>query len=105
MPFEPLRLVSTDELESIHNASLRVLSEIGMEVLSPSVRERCRQAGAAVETDGERIRFDPVLVESLIGNAPSSFTLHARNPEHHVRIGDGIVNFSNATTPPNSTDL
>ena len=32
----------------------------------------------------------PTLVESKIGLAPQSFTLHARNPERNVEIGGAL---------------
>jgi trimethylamine--corrinoid protein Co-methyltransferase len=37
-PFAPTRLISDDELESIHLASLRVLKEIGVDVLHDEAR-------------------------------------------------------------------
>ena len=42
----PVELVSADELESIHEASLTILEEIGMDVLLPEAREIYRAAGA-----------------------------------------------------------
>ena len=74
------RLLSSDELESIHLGSLRVLSEIGMDFLDADAREILRAAGATVEPDSQRVRFDPAMVTELIRTAPSQFTLHARNP-------------------------
>ena len=45
----PTEVISADELESIHVASLRVLSEIGMDFLDPDAREVLQAAGAQVE--------------------------------------------------------
>ena len=42
----PVELVSADELESIHEAALTILEEIGMDVLLPEAREIYRAAGA-----------------------------------------------------------
>ena len=57
--YRPTEVVSADELESIHVASLRILAEIGMDFLDPESRELLAAAGADVEPDGERVRFDP----------------------------------------------
>ena len=38
IPLAPTRLISDDELESIHLASLRVLKEIGVDVLHDGAR-------------------------------------------------------------------
>ncbi|MEQ9245250.1 MAG: trimethylamine methyltransferase family protein, partial [Nitratireductor sp.] len=47
-PFTPTRIVSEDELEAIHLASLRVLSEIGVEVLHDEARAIMKAHGADV---------------------------------------------------------
>ena len=48
LPFPPLDLLSADQIESIHETSLQVLREIGMEVMLPEARDRLRAAGAEV---------------------------------------------------------
>lgn len=97
--FAPVAVVSDDELESIHRASLQVLDEIGLDVLNEEARKRLQAAGASVE--GDRVRFAPELVEELISSAPSSFTLHAVNPERSVSIGGDAVVFTAVASPPN----
>ena len=105
MTYGPTSVVSADELESIHVASLRVLSEIGMDFLDPDAREILRGAGAHIEPDSQRVRFEPGMVEELIKTAPSEFTLHARNPAYDVRIGGDWVAFGTVGSPPNVADL
>lgn len=39
MRYEPTKVLSDDELESIHHASLRILSDYGMDFLDPDARE------------------------------------------------------------------
>ena len=58
-----MQLVSSDEVEAIHHASLQVLSEIGMDFTLPEARDLLKSAGAQV--DGERVRFDPAMIEGL----------------------------------------
>jgi trimethylamine--corrinoid protein Co-methyltransferase len=101
--FPPMQLISADEIESIHHTSLRVLAEIGMDFALPEARELLRKAGASV--DGERVRFDPALVEELIKTAPSRFTFHARNPENHLEIGGPAIAFGTVASPPNCSDM
>ena len=104
-PYEPTRAVSDDELEAIHRASLRVLAETGMDFLDPDAREHLRQAGAHIEDGAERVRFDPEMVEEVIRTVPAEFTLHARNPERHLRIGGSWTAFGTVGSPPNVADL
>ena len=89
--------------KSIHQASLKVLSEIGMDFTLPEARDMLKAAGAKVE--GERVRFDPAMIEELISPAPSEFTFHARNPENSQRIGGNTMAFGTVASPPNSSDM
>src|SRR3954453_2925190 len=101
--FPAMEIVSGDELEAIHRASLRVLEEIGMDFTLPEARELLRKAGAKVE--GERVRFDRGMVEELIRSAPPRFTFHARNPANTLEIGGGDIVFGTVGSPPNSSDM
>ncbi len=104
-PYAPTEAVSADELEAIHLASLTVLEEIGLDVLEEEAREILRAGGADVEADGERVRIDRGLVESVIGLAPREFTLHARNPDHSVRIGGAWCAYCAVASAPNVADM
>ena len=101
-PFEPTRLVSDDELESIHQASLTVLRDVGMDFLHPIACEMWTEAGADV--DGERVRFDPELVTDLVGRAPAEFTVHAPNPARDLHVGGDSVVFTSVASAPNVAD-
>jgi trimethylamine---corrinoid protein Co-methyltransferase len=102
--YQPTEVVSADELESIHLASLRVLEELGMDFLEPESRELLRAAGASVQPDSQRVRFDRAMVEERIRTAPSSFTLHAPNPAHDLEIGGNWTAFGSVASAPNVYD-
>ena len=103
-PFPPLDLVSKDELESIHQAALTVLKEIGIDILHDGARAILKDAGADVDPASQRVRFDPALVEARIGLAPGTFTLHARNPARSLAIGGRHVAFGSVASAPNAFD-
>jgi trimethylamine--corrinoid protein Co-methyltransferase len=103
-PLAPTRLISDDELESIHLASLRVLREIGVDVLHEEARRIMKAHGADVREGSERVRFDADLILELISHCPSEFTLHARNPAHNVRFGGDNVIFTMMASAPNCSD-
>lgn len=102
--YRPTEVVSADELESIHVASLRVLEEIGMDFLDAEARELLRSAGARVEPGSERVRFDRAMVEERIRTAPTSFTLHAPDPAHDLEIGGDWIAFGSVASAPNVYD-
>jgi trimethylamine---corrinoid protein Co-methyltransferase len=101
--FPPTNIISADEIESIHQSSLKVLAEIGMDFLDAEARDMWRKAGAKVE--GERVRFDPALLEELMSHCPSEFTVHARNPENNMQIGGNNMSFGTVGSPPSCHDV
>jgi trimethylamine--corrinoid protein Co-methyltransferase len=104
-PYRPQEVFSADQIEAIHAASLVVLQEIGINFLLPEACELWRRAGAAVEGDGPRVRFEAGLIENLIGSLPERFTLHARNAERHLELGGDAVAFAVVSSAPNVSDL
>ena len=88
--YQPVAVATDEQLEAIHQASLKVLAETGLRVLLPQARRIMSEAGAEVGST-EQVRFDPDLIMEKIATV-SEFTLHARNPEHSVILGgDNVV--------------
>ena len=103
--YPPIAMLSVDELESIHIASLRLLSEIGMEVMHDESRGLLKAAGADVDESTQRVRFDPAMIEEKIKTVPSSFTLQARNPARNLSVGDGSLIFAATGGPAFAHDI
>lgn len=101
----PFSILSDDHIESIHRAAHKILAEIGMTVLCPTARRTFKEAGFDVDNDTNRVRFDCDGVEGLIAKAPSSFTLHARNPDKNLQIGDGHAAFTSVGGPVYVMDM
>ncbi len=104
--YAPTEIVSADELESIHLASLHVLEEIGMDVLCPESRAIFKQAGAIVSDDDEdpRVRVGRDIILNAISTLPSEFMLHATNPEHSLHIGGNWIALGSVASAPNVFD-
>jgi trimethylamine---corrinoid protein Co-methyltransferase len=100
--FAPVRLLSDDQIETIHRAALDLLEEIGMDILYPEARQILAGAGAIVA--GERVRIGRDIIEAAIGTAPEEFTFHARNPSRSIRIGGDWIAFAPVGGPPNCSD-
>lgn len=104
-PYRPLEILSSDQIETIHLASLRILAEVGLEVLGDRAIDLLVRAGAQVDRASRRVRLDPAMVEETIVSAPSEFRLHARNPARHVEIGGRNLVFTSVGGPAFVTDL
>ena len=99
----PVDVASADELEAIHEASLRLLRDTGIAVLHDEAREMMERAGAEIGKDGIRVHFSPELIEQLISTVPSQFILHARNPAHNIVIGGDPLSFFFIASGPNAS--
>ena len=104
IPFEPVKFVSDDELETIHEASLRVLEDIGLDVLHDEARRIMAEAGADIVAGSQRVRFDRAMIMEFMAHCPSQVTLHARNPAHNVEIGGDNLVFAQMASAPNCSD-
>ncbi|MDK1387279.1 trimethylamine methyltransferase family protein [Sinorhizobium sp. 8-89] len=93
-------VLSEDALESVHDASLTILEEIGMDIILPEARDRMKAAGADVTPGTDRVRFDRGLIMEMVASAPAAFTMHARNPARNVEIGGNNLVFAQIASAP-----
>lgn len=99
-----MEVLTADQIEAIHLTSLRILKELGIELMSPRARDIMRAAGAEVDDVSGTVRIDPDLVEKALATAPSSFTLTPRNRARAVTFGGDRINFGLVAGPPNVHD-
>jgi trimethylamine--corrinoid protein Co-methyltransferase len=104
-PYRPVEILSADQVEAIHVASLRILDEIGMEVLGARALDALAGAGARVDRATRMVRLDPGQMESLVALVPREFRLHARNPERDVVFGGTNLVFCAVGGPAFVSDL
>ncbi len=93
-PMPPLELVGEAGVQQIHDASMRVLEENGIEFLDEEALDLWAAAGAEVNRKTSRVRMARELVLDLVAKAPQRFTWHARNPAHTVTVGDNRLLFA-----------
>ncbi|MAZ02878.1 MAG: methyltransferase [Sneathiella sp.] len=103
--FKPVEILSEDQIEDIHNATMDILENIGIMVRLPRAREILKNAGQKVDEDKQIVYFDRGFVMEAISHAPSEFTMHAPNPECDLDIGGKNLVFSMVASTPNATDL
>ena len=103
-PYPPLEPLSSDQLGAIHEASMTVLEDYGIEVLSERVRASFRGAGARVDDSHGIVRPDRELVLDLVALAPGSFSLTPRNPNRQLEVGGAHIHFGMVSGPPNVHD-
>lgn len=84
---QPLEFLSTSDIEAIHQASMEILSNIGIHFPHPEALDTFKKHGYKVED--QLVFLEEKQILEVIKDIPSKFTIQARNPEHNVIIGDG----------------
>ncbi len=89
-----LDILSPEDVEKIHESSLRIIESTGVRFPSEKALDIWRSHGAAVEEDSMIVKASGRLIEDAIRQAPSVYTLASRNPAldlpldgNHVYIG------------------
>lgn len=100
----PAELLSVDQVEAIHEASMYILENLGIEVMSPRALDLLRTAGASVDYSDRSVRLDRYLVSETLARVPAGFVLRTRNPEREVHLGGNVINFTLVAGPPNVHD-
>ncbi|MCA9942926.1 MAG: trimethylamine methyltransferase family protein [Anaerolineales bacterium] len=88
-----LNIVSEELINQILDEAKRILSEIGIEVRGPALRQRLLDYGLKLDAAGERVLFPADVVDWAIKAAPASFTLYNRDGEPHAELGGDKVHF------------
>ena len=84
--FGRLVLLSDDEIASIHEASLKILLEIGIKVGSKKVQSLLAENGAKVDASRSIVKIPSSLVEEAIKKAPKEMVLCGRNPKFDLEL-------------------
>ena len=96
-------LLDAEGIEIIHENSMTILEEIGVEFRDDDALERWRAAGAKVSDS--RVRIPRELAMATLALAPSEFTQHARNPERNIVVGGRNTVFAPTYGSPFVRDL
>jgi len=94
-----LNVLSRDDLEQIHLATLDVLWNIGLQVKSANARKIFGDNGCAVDEKTEIVKIPANLVEDAIQSTPATYRAHAIDPKNDYVAGGkktGFVNFGEA---------
>ena len=101
--FAPLQALDEEQLEFIHDISLRIVEEEGVEVMGDQALAHFREAGATVDDKGV-VRMDRALLLDAVSKAPESFEVQTRNPEQTLCVGGDVINFGLVSGTPNVHD-
>ena len=93
-----LNVLNNEEIEAIHQATLRVLNETGVILTQLEGRSFLLDNGAKAE--GDRVFLPPDLVEKALSHCVSQVPVRGRNGKVEV-LGDGSLHWHNLGGAPN----
>ncbi len=104
-PFPPIDVLSAEDVERIHDASMTILEDVGMRILDVEARRILEIAGFRHDADEELIRFDRDGVMELVAQAPAIATVRGYDPTKRVEMGGNAVAFAALGGAPFFSDL
>ncbi|MBC8496036.1 MAG: trimethylamine methyltransferase family protein, partial [Chloroflexi bacterium] len=84
--------LSPTDIQAIHDSSMRLLSEVGMQFPDDKALAIFKKHG--VKTNGLAVYLSEDQVMKSIASVPSQFTICARNADRDVIVGDGVPVFA-----------
>lgn len=90
-----LGMFTSDEMDSIHNATLEVLEHTGILIGCPEARQSLVNAGAKLAKDEEIVRIPQWMIEDALCAAPQTLLLAGRSRERDVLLDSSRVMFTN----------
>lgn len=84
-----LRILSDEDMQKIHNASLSILENTGMLIDHHEARNRLQEAGAKVNHESKIVKFPPELVKKSLESIPRTLTYAGRNLENDMILKAG----------------
>ena len=80
-------VLSPQEIQQIHAASMQVLSTVGVKVDYPVAHQIFASFGARVDRATQSVRIPEELVMQAIAKAPRSFNLHGADGKFNLQVG------------------
>jgi trimethylamine--corrinoid protein Co-methyltransferase len=89
-----ITLLSRDEIEDIHNASLEILENPGLEIESKRALDILKEVGGNVNYEKKRATIPRDLVKKALEKAPKTLTYGARNPKNSFLLDKREIHFT-----------
>ena len=81
-----LNLLSQDEIETIHESSIKILETAGIRTMSHKALDILRDAGAKVDYDKNHATIPRAIVEEALKRTSKTITYCARNPRYDILL-------------------
>jgi trimethylamine--corrinoid protein Co-methyltransferase len=87
-------VLTPEQIARIHETSLAILAEVGVEVPHAEMLGRFADAGAGVDFKLQRVRIPPELVARSVAQAGKRFAIYGRDISKQAAFGEGRRNYN-----------
>ena len=92
------------QVRQVHQASLEILSDVGLVVRNEKAQRRFAEHGAKVDFDTGLTRLPPELVQRYLAMVPATITLRGRDPRFDVSFPRESPVIATASSAPDIID-
>ena len=89
MKLSTLTVLSDEEVQAIHNASLDLLEHCGVKILSPRMLVFLTDRGLDVDSETQIVHFPRACIEEALSHIPAKFDVFDREGKFAFVLGDG----------------
>ena len=87
-----INILSKEEIEEIHKATMKVLADPGILVDSQEARDLFKKNGCEVDDETKMVKIPESVVKKALSTVPKEFVLYSRDGKHNVQFkSDGSV--------------
>lgn len=100
-----LKLFSDAQINSIHEATVEILEDIGVKVTSEKARNIFREKGALVDEASQIVKIPAKMLEQAIENAPSKVILYGQDEKNDLHLEGNRTHLGTGGTVLYALDL
>ena len=97
-------LLTSQQTQRIHEASLEILENVGLLVRNEKARALFSRHGCQVDSESHHVKFPSSVVERYRPAYPRQFTFHGRDPKFDRTLPDDSPVIVTASSAPNIID-
>ena len=81
------KLWSAEDAKRVHENTLRLLENVGMEVQEKQAREDLAKAGCRVDEERMRVYYPRDFIEKTLADSPEKFDMYDSNGDYYITLG------------------
>ena len=99
MKLNKIEVLSKDEIQTIHSATIELLSTVGINIDAEDIRNLFKEYGAEVDNETNFVKIPEALVKEQLKHVPNSFKLYGPDGSFNFEVNTTSTKFATIGTP------